>query len=78
MAKAELTILEQLHAAVADDLLNKIKSGNADAATLNAARGFLKDNHVEVSDPRTLKPLTDALTNTLPFEAPEQPLKRTG
>lgn len=78
MSKADLTLLEQLHEAVAQDLLKKIKSGEADAATLNAARGFLKDNNIEVGDPRTLKPLSDALTNTLPFEVPETPQRRSG
>jgi hypothetical protein len=70
MAKAELTILEQLHEATAQELLKRIKSGQATAADFNAARAFLKDNGVEVTDPRNLKPLGEALTDKLlPFPA---------
>lgn len=40
-------ILNELHEAVASDLLFKIKSGEAKAADLSVAAKFLKDNGIE-------------------------------
>jgi len=45
--KASFDLLEALHAAVATDLLDKIKSGQATGAEISAAIKFLKDNGVE-------------------------------
>ena len=38
--------LSKLHVLLADDLTNKIKSGEAKAGDLNVARQFLKDNDI--------------------------------
>ena len=60
---ADPKLMAQLHSAVAEELLAKIASGEATAAELNVARGFLKDNGIEAtmeqSDP--LKNLVDSL-----------------
>ena len=40
-------LLEQLHLVLAQELLDKVKSGDAKAGDLNVARQFLKDNGVE-------------------------------
>lgn len=49
MAKATEDLLEALHVAVAKDLLDKVKSGEATAQELQAAIKFLKDNHIEAT-----------------------------
>lgn len=46
MGKANQDILAQIHKAMADDLLLKVKSGEATAAELNVARQFLRDNNI--------------------------------
>lgn len=65
--------LEDIHDALAENLLKRVKSGEATAADLNVARAFLKDNNIEVGRPQALQPLADALTDMLPFTAPEEP-----
>lgn len=40
-------MLSNLHTAVAEELLARVKSGNASAAELTVAAKFLKDNHIE-------------------------------
>jgi len=45
--KASKDILEQLHTEVANELLGRIKSGEARPADIANAIKFLKDNHVE-------------------------------
>jgi hypothetical protein len=47
MSKASKDIMEELHSAVALDLLGKIKTGEAKANDLGVAVRFLKDNGVE-------------------------------
>jgi hypothetical protein len=44
---ASQELLETLHTAVATDLLDKIRGGDATAAELSAAIKFLKDNGIE-------------------------------
>jgi hypothetical protein len=62
--RATEDLLGQLHAAVAKDLLNKVKSGEASAQELNAAIKFLKDNGIELlSEPGDD---LDKLANSLP------------
>ena len=39
--------LSNLHRAVAEELLRRVMSGEANAAELNVARGFLKDNGID-------------------------------
>ncbi|MCW2286854.1 ABC-type Zn uptake system ZnuABC Zn-binding protein ZnuA [Rhodoblastus acidophilus] len=46
MARANEDTLAELHEAVAQDLLNKLKSGEATAQELSAAIKFLKDNNI--------------------------------
>ena len=62
---AKKEALEDLHAALAKSLADKIKKGEVTAADLNVARQFLKDNHIEASaEPGS--PLDD-LRRDLPF-----------
>lgn len=49
MAKASEELLESLHNAVAEDLLDKVRSGEATAQELSAAIKFLKDNGIEAT-----------------------------
>lgn len=58
-----------LHEALAQDLLNRIKSGQATAADLNVARAFLKDNGIDAV-PTEGSPVGNLMTN-LPFAATE-------
>jgi hypothetical protein len=39
--------LSNLHIAVAEELLKRIEAGDANAAELNVARAFLKDNGID-------------------------------
>ena len=59
-------ILEDMHVALAQGLLDRIKSGEATAADLGVARQFLKDNNIEGNREKhkPLAALTDAI---LPF-----------
>jgi hypothetical protein len=59
-------ILQDLHNAVAEDLLKKVLSGEATAAELSVARAFLKDNGVDAT-PGQSEPLNDLIKN-LPFD----------
>ena len=40
-------ILSDLHDAVAEELLRRVMSGEANASDLNVARAFLKDNGID-------------------------------
>lgn len=57
---------EQIHKALAESLLQKIKSGEATPAELGVARQYLKDNGV-TAVPADGTPLRN-LTEILPFE----------
>lgn len=46
MSKASTTLLEQLHNAVAGELLQRVQNGEASAADLGAAIKMLKDNNI--------------------------------
>ena len=46
MSKASTTLLEQLHARVAEELLRRIDDGEASAADIGAAIKMLKDNSI--------------------------------
>lgn len=56
-------MLEKLHHAVAEDLLLKVKGGEATAGELMAAIRFLKDNNIDAlpSDNSNIKALVDSL-----------------
>lgn len=58
-------MLDSLHRAVCEDLMTKIKSGEAKAADLAAAIKFLKDNGIEAI-PVEGSPL-GTLVDNLPF-----------
>ena len=65
MSKAPQATLETLHSQVAQELLQRITSGEASSADMSNAIKFLKDNGIEglaVQD----SPLGD-LVNVLPF-----------
>lgn len=58
-------VLSSLHDAVAQELLDRVLSGDATSADLNVAKGFLKDNGIDASLGQS-----DALADlslTLPF-----------
>jgi len=68
------SILTQLHESLAQDLLDKVMSGEAKASDLNVARQFLKDNGID-GVPTEGNPLEN-LTHMLPsFEDYELPLQ---
>ena len=45
--RALKSVMDALHAALADDLLTRVLSGQATPAELGQARQFLKDNGIE-------------------------------
>ena len=63
-------ILITLHSAVAQTLLDKIKSGEAKSADLGVAVRFLKDNGIEAA-PVNDNPLAQLL-ESLPFDEDEE------
>jgi len=63
-------ILLTLHSAVAQTLLEKIKSGEAKSADLGVAVRFLKDNGIEAA-PVNDNPLA-RLLESLPFDEEEE------
>jgi hypothetical protein len=65
MSKANKEVFDALHSALANDLLARIRSGEATAADLNVARAFLKDNCVSAV-PVKDSPLA-GLIASLPF-----------
>jgi len=65
-------ILESLHGALAQDLLETVQSGEATAADLSVARQFLKDNGID-SLAFADAPITN-LAAVLPFETPDEPV----
>ena len=63
--------LKELHAVLAEKLLEKVKSSDATASELNVARQFLRDNGIDAvpTEGSPLKKLIDEL----PFEIPTKP-----
>ena len=61
--KATIEALQELHRSVAEELLNKVKSGEATAADMNAAIKFLQNNGIEATEDTeiAMKHLHDAL-----------------
>jgi hypothetical protein len=70
MSKASKDIMEELHGAVAKDLLGKIATGEAKANDLGVAVRFLKDNGVEAIAVDG-SPLANLL-ESLPFDSKDQ------
>jgi hypothetical protein len=64
-------ILDALHGAVANDLLNRVKSGEATASELSVAVKFLKDNNANLDVITAESPLANLL-ESLPFDVTEQ------
>jgi len=62
--------LSELHDLVINDLIDKIRSGEAKAADLNVARQLLKDNNIEAI-PADNSPLQN-LIDELPFNDKEE------
>jgi len=58
-------VLSDLHGAVAEELLRRVLSGEANAADLNVARGFLKDNGIDATADQS-EPMAN-LAKSLPF-----------
>ena len=58
-------LLSELHTSIAEDLLRRVASGEANAAELNVARAFLKDNGIDASIEQS-EPMAD-LAKSLPF-----------
>lgn len=63
-------LLRSLHAVLTEELLARIKSGEATASDLSVARQFLKDNGID-SVPKKGSPL-DQLAGSLPFTENEE------
>lgn len=62
-------LLQELHIASIELLLDRVKSGEATASELSVARQLLKDNGIDQS-PREGSPMTQ-LAVVMPFEDPE-------
>lgn len=69
--KASKDLLEQLHNAVGEGLLEKILSGEAAASDYAQAIKFLKDNGIEalVTEENPLGGLQKSLAERVPFTA---------
>ena len=61
-------LLEHLHLVLAQELLDKVKSGDAKAGDLNVARQFLKDNGVECI-PVEKNPMEELMLNLPDLDA---------
>ena len=63
--------LKELHAVLAEKLLEKVKSSDATASELNVARQFLRDNGIDAvpTEGSTLQRLAEEL----PFDIPTKP-----
>jgi hypothetical protein len=62
--------LSDLHLKLAQDLLNRVESGEATTADLSVARQFLKDNGVD-STVKVNKPMLN-LAEIMPFDPDEE------
>ena len=58
----KLELLQNLHTVVIENLLDKVKSGEAKAGDLNVARQLLKDNGIECI-PTANNPMEDLMSN---------------
>lgn len=66
-------LLQELHGALVQELLTKVRSGDATAADLSVARQLLKDHGVN-ADPDKNKPMRELVDNLpdLPTNIPFQ------
>lgn len=67
-----MDILEDMHTALAVDLLKRIKDGTATAAELSVARQLLKDNKIE-AQPKKGTPLGDLADLPVFDDMPDEP-----
>jgi len=58
----KLELLESLHTVLIQELLDKVKSGDAKPGDLNVARQLLKDNGIECI-PTANNPMEDLMSN---------------
>ena len=58
----KLELLQNLHTVLIENLLDKVKSGEAKAGDLNVARQLLKDNGIECI-PTANNPIEDLMSN---------------
>ena len=58
----KLELLQNLHTVLIENLLDKVKSGEAKAGDLNVARQLLKDNGIECI-PTVKSPMEDLMSN---------------
>ena len=70
----KLELLQNLHTVLIENLLDKVKSGEAKAGDLNVARQLLKDNGIECI-PTANNPMED-LMSSLPDLDVIPPLER--
>ena len=61
------TVLDDLHEAIAKDLLERVKNGEATAAELSVAVKFLKDNNANLDVVTSDSPVANLLDG-LPFD----------
>jgi hypothetical protein len=61
--------LEQIHSALAEELLRKIMDGSASSSELNVARQFLKDNSIDCVVDASIPMLN--LAKIMPFDEEE-------
>jgi hypothetical protein len=80
MSKASTTLLEQLHTAVATELLTRVQNGEASAADLGAAIKMLKDNNITavVEDNQALSDLQAKIEARRAKRQGAQPSVHTG
>ena len=64
----KLELLQNLHTVLIENLLDKVKSGEAKAGDLNVARQLLKDNGIECI-PTANNPMEDLMSNLPDLDA---------
>tara|TARA_Y100001937_G_scaffold101442_1_gene139146 strand:- start:211 stop:444 length:234 start_codon:yes stop_codon:yes gene_type:complete len=67
--------LKELHNVIAEELMARIKSGEATSGDLSVARQFLRDNGIDASTGQS-EPLMN-LSKVLPFD-PSEPVEDVG
>lgn len=71
MAVTEKQLIDTLHAAVTQELLLRVRSGEATASELSVAVKFLKDNGASLDVIMAESPMANML-NDLPFDIEEK------
>ncbi len=64
-------LFAKLHEELTNELLERLRSGDATTADLNAARQLLRDNGIDVNTNREATPLLD-LAGMLPFQSDDE------